>query len=474
MFRYILKRILFFIPTLIVISLISFVISLNAPGDPVEVMMQGSADVQNANQEIGEKQYLQKRHELGLDLPVFYFALGSLAKPDTLYRVHKPVERKMLKKMIAEYGNWKYIQSYFLSLKKLEKAFYNVKTTDEKSQDLYIKTQIKLSELKGNYEYKYISINIDTLKSTFQKHTDFSSCLQHLNEVKNCIELVKNNPQKWKNYIPSIHFYGFKNQYHRWLSRFIQGDFGYSYQDKRPVREKIPEAIRWSLIISLISIIIAYSISIPLGVHSATHRNSLSDRIATVGVFTLYSLPPFWIATMLIIFFAGGDYLHWFPASGVQDTMHNPSWSFMKRLNDWIWHLCLPVFCITYTSFAFISRQMRVGMLENIRQDYVRTARAKGLTEKSVIWKHAFRNSIIPIITLLGNVLPTLISGSVIIETIFSIPGMGKLSFNAIHARDYPTIIAVFTLSGFLTLLGMLLSDILYALVDPRISFSKK
>lgn len=474
MFRYILKRLLLFIPTLIVISLISFVISLNAPGDPVEVMMQGSADLQNANQEIGEKQYLQKRHELGLDLPVFYFALGSLAKPDTLYRIHKPAERKMLKKMIAEYGNWKYIQSYFLALKKLEKTFHSTKTTDEKSQDLYIKTQIKLSELKANYEYKYIVINIDTLQNIFEKHPDFSPCLQQLNEVKARIENVKSHPQKWKNYIPSIHFYGFKNQYHRWLFHFIQGDFGYSYQDKRPVREKIPEAIQWSLVISLISIIIAYSISIPLGVHSATHRNSLSDRIATISVFTLYSLPPFWIATMLIIFFAGGDYLHWFPASGVQDTMHNSNWSFMKRLNDWIWHLCLPIFCVTYTSFAFISRQMRVGMLENIRQDYVRTARAKGLPEKSVIWKHAFRNSIIPIITLLGNVLPTLISGSVIIETIFSIPGMGKLSFNAIHARDYPTIIAVFTLSGFLTLLGMLLSDILYALVDPRISFSKK
>lgn len=474
MFRYILKRLLFFIPTLIVISLVAFVVSLNAPGDPVEVMMQGSADVQNANQEVGEKQYLQKRHELGLDLPVFYFALGSIAKPDTLYRIHKPSERKMLKRMIAEYGNWKAIQSYFLSLKKLEKTFYSTKTTDEKSQDLYIKTQIKLSELKSNYEYKYIKINIDTLHNIFAKHTDFSPCLQALNEVKKHIEFVKNNPQKWKNYIPSIHFYGIHNQYHRWLFRFIQGDFGYSYQDKRPVREKIPEAIRWSLVISLISIIIAYSVSIPLGVYSATHRNTLPDRIATVGVFTLYSLPPFWIATMLIIFFAGGDYLHWFPASGVQDTMHNSSWSFMKRLNDWAWHLSLPIFCVTYTSFAFISRQMRVGMLENIRQDYVRTARAKGLSETTVIWKHAFRNSIIPIITLLGNVLPSLISGSVIIETIFSIPGMGKLSFNAIHARDYPTIVAVFTLSGFLTLLGMLLSDILYALVDPRISFSKK
>ncbi|MCS7029716.1 MAG: ABC transporter permease [Bacteroidia bacterium] len=474
MFKYILKRILLFIPTLIVISLVSFVISLNAPGDPVEIMMQGSVDAQNTNYEISERQYLQKRHELGLDLPVFYFAVASMAMPDTLYRVHKPNERKMLKKMIAEYGNWQAIHSYFLSLKNLQTAFLKTMPTDEKAQELYTKIQIKMLELKSNYERKYILIHLDTLQNLFKKHPDFLPCLAHLDVLKNKINYVHEHSQKWKNYIPVIHFYGLNNQYHRWLLRFIKGDFGYSYQDKRPIREKIPEALRWSIVISFISIVIAYSISVPLGVHSAVHRNSVSDKIATVAVFTLYSLPPFWTATMLIIFFAGGDYLNWFPASGVQDITHSKDWPLLKRLNDWIWHLFLPIFCVTYTSFAFISRQMRVGMLENIQQDYIRTARAKGLPESKVIWKHAFRNSIIPIITLLGNILPSLVNGSVIIETIFSIPGMGKLSFSAIHARDYPTIVAVFTLSGTLTLVGMLLSDILYALVDPRISYSKK
>ncbi|MCS7076367.1 MAG: ABC transporter permease [Bacteroidia bacterium] len=449
-------------------------ISLNAPGDPVEIMMQGSVDAQNTNYEIGEKQYLQKRHELGLDLPVFYFSIATIATPDTLYRVHKPHERKMLKKMVAEYGNWPAIHSYFLALKQFQKTFNNLNLPDEISQELSTKIQIKILELKSNYEHKYILIHLDTLERLLKKHTVFLPCLSHLYTLKDKINYIQTHTQKWKNYIPAIYFYGLNNQYHRWLLRFVQGDFGYSYQDKRPIREKIPEALRWSIVISFISILIAYSISIPLGVYSATHRNSLLDRIATVGVFTLYSLPPFWIATLSIMFFAGGDYLHWFPASGVQDITHNKDWSLLKRLNDWIWHLFLPIFCVTYTSFAFISRQMRVGMLENIQQDYIRTARAKGLSESRVIWKHAFRNSIIPIITLLGNILPSLVSGSVIIETIFSIPGMGKLSFNAIHARDYPTIIAVFTLSGTLTLLGMLLSDILYAIVDPRISYSKK
>lgn len=476
MLKYILKRIALFIPTLIIISLISFVISLNAPGDPVEAMLQGSsAEAQNSNQEISERQYLQKRAELGLDLPVFYFVLTTKATPDTLYKIHKPNERKMVRKLLDKYGNWKEIKAYFLRLKQLERAAGEIRVSDNVVADHLIILKQRIVELKEETNPKQIIPRMDSLLKRIEQHADFYPCQQGLQSCKDKFVLVQKNRSTWKNYVPAFHWYGLKNQYHRWMSRVIlKFDFGYSYQDKRPVRDKIPEAILWSLIISLCSLVISYAISIPLGVYSATHRNSVGDKFTTLGVFILYSLPPFWIATMLIIFFAGGDYFNWFPASGVQDTLHNASWSFGHQLKDWAYHLILPIFCATYGSFAYISRQMRVGMLENIRQDYVRTARAKGLSERAVIWKHAFRNSIIPIITLLGNILPALISGSVIIETIFSIPGMGRLSFAATNARDYPTIFALFTMGGFLTLLGMLISDILYALVDPRITFGKK
>ena len=217
-----------------------------------------------------------------------------------------------------------------------------------------------------------------------------------------------------------------------------------------------------------------YLISIPIGVFSAVKRDTLADRIVTTTLFILYSLPTFWVATMLIFFFGGGDYWDIFPASGVQDTMHSPDWPLWKRIADWAYHLILPVFCYTYGSFAFLSRQMRVGMLEVLNQDFIRTARAKGLSERKVIWKHAFRNSLIPIITLFAAIFPAMVGGSVILETIFSIPGMGFLSYNAIIARDYPVIVAVFTLAGVLTLVGILVADILYAVVDPRISYTKK
>ena len=143
----------------------------------------------------------------------------------------------------------------------------------------------------------------------------------------------------------------------------------------------------------------------------------------------------------------------------------------MKWLLDWIWHLILPITCLTYGSFAYVSRQMRVGMLDIIRQDFIRTARAKGLSERVVIFKHALRNALIPTVTLLAFLLPALLGGSIIIEEIFTIEGMGKLSFEAILNRDYPIINAIAFFSAFLTLLGMLSTDIAYVLVDPRISF---
>ncbi len=271
----------------------------------------------------------------------------------------------------------------------------------------------------------------------------------------------------------SFNWNGTKNQYHIWTANVLKMDFGKSFRDNQPVLDKIKERIPITLILNLISTFLAYLIAIPLGIYSAVNQNSMWDRISTVFVFILYSLPSFWIGTMLIIFFGGGDFFDWFPYAG----LYSNSYTFMtpwEKFMDVCWHLVLPVFVYTYGSFAYLSRQMRVGMLEVIRQDYIRTARAKGLSEKVVIYKHALRNSLIPIITILAYLLPAMISGSIIIETIFTIPGMGSLAFEAIIARDYPIVMAVFTISAVLTLFGILLSDILYSFVDPRITFGKK
>ncbi len=262
-------------------------------------------------------------------------------------------------------------------------------------------------------------------------------------------------------------------QYWRWLKRILTLDFGESLRDHRPVIEKLAERIPVSIKLSGLSLLFAYFISIPLGIYSATHRHSAGDKIATIGVFTLFSLPNFWVATMAIVYFGGGDFFNVFPVYGLQSVGSN-NWSLWRRFGDQIWHLVLPVTCMTYYTLAVLSRYMRAGMVETIHQDFIRTARAKGLSERLVIYRHALRNSLIPMVTLMADILPALFGGSVVIETIFSIPGMGQLGYEAVFNRDYPLVMAIFTLSALLTLAGILMSDFVYTLIDPRITYENK
>lgn len=259
-------------------------------------------------------------------------------------------------------------------------------------------------------------------------------------------------------------------QYIGWMKRLVTLDFGKSFSDHRPVIKKIAETLPITLTLNIITIIIIYIISIPLGIFSALNPRSLVDKGITLLLFVLYSLPSFWVAMILIVYLGGADYLNLFPIVGfVSDGADKLPW--YGWISNVAWHLVLPVICLTYGGFAFLSRFSRASMLEVIRQDYIRTARAKGLSEWKVIGKHALRNAMIPLLTLMGTLLPALLGGSVIIEQIFSIPGMGRLSFESVLSRDYPTIMAIAAIDAILTLVSILIADIMYVVVDPRISF---
>jgi peptide/nickel transport system permease protein len=259
-------------------------------------------------------------------------------------------------------------------------------------------------------------------------------------------------------------------QYLGWLRRVVTFDFGNSIRDQRPVWDKLKERIPVSMQLGGLSLFFAYVISIPLGMYSATHQYSWTDKVMTVFLFMLYSLPNFWVATLAIVYLGGGDFWDLFPVFGLQSFgMANLPW--WQQLGDRLWHMILPVTCMTYYTLAALSRYMRSSMLEVVRQDYIRTARAKGLSERMVVIRHAARNSLIPIVTLMADLLPALIGGSIVIESIFSVPGMGQLIWEAMQLRDYPVIMAVFTISAMLTLAGILIADLLYTFVDPRISY---
>ena len=263
-------------------------------------------------------------------------------------------------------------------------------------------------------------------------------------------------------------------QYLVWLKNLSRLDFGNSFKDRRPVWDKIRERLPVTIKLNIYSILIVYLVAIPLGIYSATHADSLGDRITTFGAFILFSVPLIWAATMAIVFVCGGDFLYLFPPGGLTSIDYAREWPLWEKIKDQIWHLFLPVVLLSYDGFAGLSRYMRSSMLEVLRQDFVQVARAKGLSEQVVILKHVLRNSLIPQVTILASILPALIGGSVIIETVFSIPGLGQLGFEAVLARDYPIVLALLTVSALLTLVGILLSDILLAVVDPRIAFGRR
>ncbi|HEV3271356.1 MAG TPA: ABC transporter permease [Candidatus Methylacidiphilales bacterium] len=258
--------------------------------------------------------------------------------------------------------------------------------------------------------------------------------------------------------------------YFDWLGKVLRGDLSDSFVDNRPVIERITERMGLTLSITGSALIISYLVAIPVGVLAAVKRGQLIDRSISFAVFLLYSIPSFCAALLLIFFVAGGDYLNLLPmygAGSVDASVMGPfAW-----LWDRILHMILPVICLTYGSLASISRYSRVSMLDALGQDFVRTARAKGLSERLVIMRHALRNALIPIITIFTLEIPGLISGAVIIESIFTLPGMGQLMFQSIDAGDYPVIMGLTLIIAIVTLVSYLLADILYAVVDPRITY---
>ncbi len=256
-------------------------------------------------------------------------------------------------------------------------------------------------------------------------------------------------------------------QYWRWLKRLAVLDFGQSFApDGRPVIDKIAERMPITVTINLLSLALVILIAVPIGVYSATHRGSVFDQATTVFVFLGFASPTFWLALLAMILF--GVHLGWLPISGIKSLDH-ATLSPLGQLLDYARHLLLPVLLSALTSLAGMSRYMRGNMLEVIRQDYITTARSKGLSETAVIYRHALRNALMPVITILGLSVPGLIGGSVIFESIFAIPGMGKLFFEAVMSRDYPLVMGGLVISAALTLVGNLLADLGYGLADPRV-----
>ena len=267
------------------------------------------------------------------------------------------------------------------------------------------------------------------------------------------------------------HVYGLDQplsvQYGHWLVMMTHGDFGFSFPHRRPVSAVIASALPNTLLLMGVALVLAFAAGIALGLIQARHRGRPLDWGLGLGSLFFYSMPDFWLALMLLFLFA----FVWrvFPVTGMFDPVMYPYYGFWQRIGDRVWHLVLPACTLALLSAAAIARFQRAALLDVAGEDFVLTARAKGVTERRVLMHHILRNALLPVITLFGLALPVLLGGSVFVEKVFSWPGMGLLTVEAIGTRDYPLLTAAVVIGSVLVIGGSFIADALYAVVDPRV-----
>ena len=458
---YILKRILLFVPTLFVISILSFFLSKMTPGDPVQALMQGRDDANIEKSEAEERRRYQKISEqLNLDKPIFYFSLTPSSYPDTIYKITPKSERENCKNWILANGNWPAIQEFRNQLKSTAASNPN-----KASRNL-------LQSILINQDYESI---LPRLQNYTQEKLQSSEEVSLFENLIVSFQRLEKQATKSKNWHPSFNWFGFNNQYHHWLKNILSGNFGISYADSRPATKKIMESLKWSLSINLLAAFLAFLFAIPLGVFQAERKDSRIDKWISSLSYLFYSIPIFWLATLLIVFFTTkeyGSFFNWFPTVGVF-TM-DADLSFWQKWIKYFSKLILPILCLVLVSLAVIVKQMRNGILSELKEKYMLTAKSKGLNKKNAIRKHAFINALFPMVTILATVLPASLAGSIIIEVIFNIPGMGRLMFDSILSKDWPVVYAILLVVAFVTLVSYLLADILYAWLNPKVKLANK
>jgi peptide/nickel transport system permease protein len=454
MLKFILKRVLFFIPTWLAISVIVFQLSQCTVGDSVAIRLQNEDEKSHSIEGL----YEQTARQMGHDKPTFYLSITSKAYPDTLYKIVRKDRRVALENLINQFGNWSEISSYHHSIK----AFLSKIEGDTEGV-----------KLKNDLEQLLIQSNVEKIQFYIKNLSKISLSQDYLSggvqNISILFENITKNPTRYLLFMPKIVFNGFDNQYHHWLKQFIKGDFGVSLRDDLPISKKLMNPLSITLVMSLFSVILSYLIAIPLGIYAASKQGTRNERWLSRSIFALYSVPTFWVATLGIIFLTTPQYgLKIFPSVGMADLA--PDASFLSWLGANLGKLMLPIFCMSLHLTMVLTRHLQSNMVETLRAEYIRTAKAKGTPYRLILTKHAFPNALFPLITILGQLLPTLITGSFVVEFIFNIPGMGWMVFEAISNRDWTVVYAIVMLASLMILVGSLLTDVLYQKFNPRVT----
>ncbi len=461
MSAYFLRRLLFALPTLFAVSLVAFGLRQAAPGDWV-VEYFGADLMPSADPLIQSARYKARAAQLGLDKPAFFFTLQAKAYPDSLHRVFPPARRVWLEELTRQTGSWQASCTY-------EAAVFDAVRVLEKQPD-------SLPEKAG------LRPLINDLHTAGPERLDSALVYAQraagaLPEVHQALAGVQTAYDAWKHtdarsalWWPALHWHGADNQYAHWMAGMLGfGEPGLSKQSKRPLWTELRPALYVSLVLNGIAFVFSFLVAVPLGVWMARRHARREERAVRRVLLFTHALPLFWIGAMLMLLFATpgtGFYLikgiAIRPWPGGGQTFFQ--W-FVAHASKFV----LPIGAIVLNNLALLSLQMRGSMLDVLAQDYVRTSKAMGLREKTVYWKHAFRNALFPVITLFGRMLPGVLGGAITIEYLFQIPGMGIKTQQAYYNQDYAMLMALVFLMACITIVGTLLADWLYARVDPRV-----
>jgi peptide/nickel transport system permease protein len=451
-----------------VILLASFLLLKLKPGDPV-LSLPGMSGNAASSLSVRDQRYEELYAQYGFNLPVFYFTLGNMAVPDSFNYVANPVVRSFLINLSRETGRPDIIALINAQLlncseeAKLMSPDYQWIISREIMNLMKVETWDQFSSSYNKVIEIWKSENVPHLKST--------------DLISANLRIVKSG---WKQWIPTMSFHG-NNQFHTWCKGWLKGSdsgivkiYRTSHLNGLPVYSVIKKPFIITMIISILSMLLSVIIAIPAACELVIRRdNKWIERLNNALLF-LYSVPVFWVAVLFLIFFASPMFLNVFPSSGIEPVEGFPDdiGIFMRAFIG-IGYFVLPVIALSYGAIIFFIRLLRNGLLSELQQDYVVTARASGYTERSIVYRFALKNAFYSSLTLMWITFPALLSGSVLIENVFSIPGMGSLLIRSVQNQDHPVLISIFMLIGIITSLSFVLLDIVQSYFDPRLKIEK-
>ena len=460
------RKILYAFLWLWVISILAFWLSKQVPGDEILDYLSIETDAYSTaiNPDQQREAYTHVAQKRGLDLPFFYVSLHKGIYPKALFSIFPLDDRQAVTAWINQSHDSQSAMELYASLRTILNYACN-KGISSIIADTCCR-EIHASLIESNIQQ--LNIQVNNLQHQIEQDGQDSILITMIKDVHlQSTALLKTHPLSFNEYLPSITWNSSHNQYHHWISGLLSLQPLASLVDGRNAWTKILEALKWTLILNGLSFLFAIGLGVMIGIWSGTNDGKRKEKWVSVLLFTFFAIPSFWLATLLIFLFSSGEWLSVFPPGGLgpYQTAHSvfEKWSIVA------YHLILPVFCLAIGSLAYISRQMKQSVQHEWSQPYIFSLRTMGISEKTLLRKHVIRNALFPMITMMGNAIPAILSGSLIIEVIFSVPGMGRLMFTSLMARDWPVVFPILMLGATVTVLAYTVTDVIYKWLDPRV-----